>query len=164
MVWRAEKMDAYALLSLMVEARGVKPMPQIARTAKGKPWFPDRPDLHFSLSHAGGLSLCALSDRPVGVDVELVRPRKGGLPAYALSPRELAWFQERGEIWESFYTLWTMKEAKVKCTGEGIFRRPAREVEIPLLTPGETAEFQGFRFTALAGEGWRGAVCELRDS
>ena len=48
----------------------------------------------------------------------------------------------------------------MKCTGEGIFRRPAREVSVPLLMPGESGEWEGFRFTALAGEDWRGAICQ----
>ena len=164
MVWQVEKMEAYALLARMVEAGGVESPSKIARTAKGKPYFPDRPDLHFSISHTGELSLCALADRPIGADMERLGTPREGLPAYVLSPRELAWFRERGEAWADFYTLWTMKEAKVKCTGEGIFHRPVREVEIPLLTPGETAAFQGFHFTALAGEGWLGAICEKLDS
>ena len=160
MVWRVEQMEAYTLLSLMVEAEGIEPPSEIARTDKGKPYFPDRPDLHFSVSHTGDLSLCALSDRPIGADVEGIGTPREGLPAYVFSPQELDWFRGRGETWEDFYTLWTLKEAKVKCTGEGIFHRPVREVAVPLLTPGETAQFQGFHFTALAGEGWRGAVCE----
>ena len=164
MVWRAEKMEAYALLALMVEAGGVEPPPEIARTEQGKPYFPDCPNLHFSLSHSGGLSLCALNHRPVGADLEMVRSRKEGLPAYTLSQRELDWFRGRGESWADFYTLWTLKEARVKCTGEGIFHRPVREVSVPLLGPGESVEWEGFTFTALAGEGWRGAICEKLDS
>ena len=52
-----------------------------------------------------------------------------------------------------------MKEARVKCTGEGL-RRPAREIPVPLLLPGERSLWEGFLFTALAGPDWRGAVCE----
>ena len=109
MVWRVEQMEAYALLARMVEAGGVEPPSKIARTAKGKPYFPDRPDLHFSISHTGELSLCALSDRPVGADIEGIATPREGLPAYVFSPQELDWFRERGETWEDFYTLWTLK-------------------------------------------------------
>lgn len=160
MVWKVGEGDAYGLLSaLLAEERGVETLPPIARTEGGKPWFPDYPHLHFSVSRSGGLSLCALGETPLGADLERVRPRSGGLPRYALSHREYAWFQGRGGRWEDFDTLWTLKEARVKCTGEGIFHRPAREVSVPLLEPGETAEWEGFSFTALYGEGWRGAVC-----
>lgn len=161
MVWKAGEGEAYGLLSaLLAETEGMAPLPKIVRTETGKPYFPDRPDLHFSVSHSGGLSLCALADTPVGADVELVRPRSPKLPRYALSHREYAWYEGRGSRWEDFYTLWTLKEARVKCTGEGIFRRPVREVAVPLLEPGTTLEWEGYRFASLAVEGWRGGLCQ----
>lgn len=160
MVWKTGTGDPYALLAaLLRETKGVDPLPEIARTERGKPYFPHHLELHFSLSHSGDLALCALADTSVGCDMELVRPRKPGLPRYVLSNREYAWYEGRGSRWEDFYTLWTMKEARVKCTGEGLFRRPAREVSVPLPEPGESALWEGFVFTALAGEGWRGALC-----
>ena len=152
------KIDAWALLERALADRGLEQMPAVERAPGGKPYFPDRPELCFSLSHSGPWALCALGDGPVGADVETVRPRREAL-LRALSAQELAWFRGRGSRWEDFYTLWTLKEARVKCTGEGL-RRPAREIAVPLLDPGGTAEREGFRFTALAGEGWRGAVCE----
>ena len=160
MVWKAGKGDAYILLAaLLEETERMESLPPIAQKEGGKPCFPQYPHLHFSVSHSGGLSLAALGDAPLGADLERVRPRSPGLPRYALSDREYAWFQSRGGRWEDFYTLWTLKEARVKCTGEGIFRRPPRQVSVPLLEPGETGVWEGFAFTALAGEGWRGAVC-----
>ena len=160
MVWKTGTRDPYALLAaLLRETKGVDSLPEIARTAAGKPYFPGCPELHFSLSHSGPLALCALADTPIGADLELVRPRKPGLPRYVLSDREHTWYGDRGSRWEDFYTLWTLKEARVKCTGEGLFRRPARAISVPLLEPGETAPWEGFTFTALAGEGWRGALC-----
>ncbi len=161
MIWRVEQRDAYALLGRLAgEHWGLEPLPELARRPGGKPWFPTCPRCRFSLSHSGGLALCALSPREVGADLEVVRPRREGLPRYALSDREYRWFRARGGRWEDFYTLWTLKEARVKCTGEGL-RRPAREIRVPLLAPGETGSREGFTFTALAGESWRGAVCEM---
>ncbi len=160
MVWQVAESDAYALLAaLAAEVWGLRPLPAVARRPGGKPWFPAAPQRRFSLSHSGGLALCALSDREVGADVELVRPRRAGLARYVLGDREFQWFTAQGGRWEDFYTLWTLKEARAKCTGEGL-RGPAREIAVPLLEPGEQGEWEGFSFTALGGSGWRGAVCE----
>ena len=101
MVWKVGEGDPYALLgSLLLETRGVEPLPPMARMETGKPWFPDYPHLHFSVSHSGGLSLCALGEGPIGADIERVRPRSPGLPRYALDDREQAWFQSRG-LWQN---------------------------------------------------------------
>ncbi len=161
MIWKAGQGDAYGLLaSLWTQWGEAAPPPRVERRAGGKPWFPDRPDVCFSVSRSGETALCALAGHEIGADIELVRPRSAGLPRYCLGETEYAWFHARGSRWEDFYTLWTMKEARVKCTGEGIFRVSARAVAVPLCAPGERAALAGFRFIALAGENWRGAVCE----
>lgn len=158
MIWRQGTGDAYALLAALASESGISPLPELARTGRGKPYFPSRPDVRFSLSHSRTLCLCALGEAEVGADIEVIHPRRPGLPAYALDERELDWFRRRGERWEDFYALWTMKEARVKCTGEGLIV-PPREIAVPLLEAGERGEFEGFVFHALTGEGWRGAIC-----
>ena len=158
-IWKVGEGDAYALLATLLREEGMESLPRIERQEGGKPWFPERPHLHFSLSHSRGLSLCAFGEAPLGADIEVTAPRSPGLPRYALSSREYAWFQSRGGRWEDFYTLWTLKEARVKCTGEGIFRRPPRQISVPLLEPGEEGVWEGFAFTALAGADWRGGLC-----
>ena len=159
MVWTAERGDAYALLAALLAEQGISPLPPMARTQRGKPYFPGRPEVCFNLSHSHGWALCAVSEKAVGCDIEVVRPRRPGLPRHVLSGAECAWFEERGSRWEDFFTLWTLKEARVKCTGEGLVL-PARDIAVPPITPGETAELDGFTFTALEGGGWRGAVCQ----
>lgn len=160
MVWNMGEGDAYELLTaLLAEHWGVEP-PAMARRENGKPWFPGRPEIHFNVSHSGSLALCALGDRELGADIEIVRDRTNGLPRYALSDAEYDWYAARGGRWADFYTLWTLKESRAKCTGEGVLRAPVREISVPLLDVGESGDFAGFRFTALGGENWRGAVCE----
>lgn len=80
----------------------------------------------------------------MGVDVELVRPRRAGLPAYVLSPAELARFDGG---WEDFYRLWTLKESWCKREDAPLF--PPRQVETPPPCP----------HGSWAGGDWRGAVC-----
>lgn len=163
-LFACETGDARALLRRCAGAVwGLEALPELSCGDRGKPRFPARPDLCFNLSHSGPWALCALSDEAVGVDMEAVRPRRPILPPKALSEAEYAWFRARGGAWEDFYTLWTLKEARVKCLGSGL-DRPARDIAVPLLSPGESALLDGLRFTSYAGEGWRAALCSGGDT
>lgn len=151
--------EAYGRLAELLAAEyGLPGLPELERQAGGKPFFPHRPDLHFNLSHSGGLALCGVGAAPLGVDLEVVRPRRAGLARYICSPEEYAWYEELGGDWESLYTIWTLKEARVKCTGEGLRQRP-EAIAVPRLCPGQTGELEGLVFRSYAGDGWRGAVC-----
>lgn len=124
---------------------GWEALPPVERSPRGKPCFSGLDGYWFSLSHSGGLALCALSDEgPVGVDAELVRPRRAGLPGYALSADELARFDGS---WRDFYRMWTLKESWCKREDAPLF--PPRAVETPPSCP----------HRSYAGEDWEGAVC-----
>jgi len=91
---------------------------RIEKTRFGKPFFPDRPDIHFSVSHTDGAVLCAVSSGPVGCDVQIRRAISGRLPARVCAPEELLRFD--------FFELWTLKESWIKLCGR--LDRPLREV------------------------------------
>ena len=114
-----EKALARRLLALALEREyGLRGMPETAREPGGKPYFPERPDICFNLSHSHGAAVCAIHDRPVGVDVEKLRP----------APKRLA----GGLKDEAFFRLWTAKEATVKRRGEGIAALRRLEAPDPL--------------------------------
>ncbi len=119
-VYLSQEGDAYALLAKALALNGVFTLPPIQRHPGGKPYFPTMPHLHFNLSHSGALCLCALSDAPVGVDVERIRPRRAGLPRYCMEDAEYSAYLAAGEGWEEFYRIWTLKEAWAKQTGQGL--------------------------------------------
>lgn len=60
------------------EEYGLAELPKIETGEKGKPFFPDHPEIHFNLSHCKYAVACALDRAPVGVDAEalgrLLRP------------------------------------------------------------------------------------------
>ena len=102
-----EKPLAHRLLALALEREyGLHDLPETAKAPGGKPYFPDRPDVCFNLSHSHGAAVCALHDKPVGIDIEKLRP----------APKRLSDGMED----EVFFRLWTAKEATVKRRGEGI--------------------------------------------
>lgn len=120
-VFAAWGLDRYQLLSAALQkTRNLTSLPAITKTETGKPYFPQHPHLHFSLSHSGDLTVCALDDNPVGVDAELIYPRSSSLPAYALTENEYDWYKYMGADWPAFYALWTKKEAWCKYRGEGL--------------------------------------------
>lgn len=123
---------------------GWENLPPVETSARGKPFFPDFPQHWFSLSHSGGYALCALSDAgPVGVDIEVVRPHREGLPQYAFTEEELAEFDGS---WEDFARLWTRKESRCKMLDSPLY--PPRKAAVPDCPCG-----------SYAGDGWRAAVC-----
>lgn len=139
------RMLDWPLLELAArEQWGWTALPPVERSPRGKPRFAGHSGHWFSLSHSGGIALCALSSAPVGVDVERVRPRGAQLPAYVLSETERAGFDG---TWEDFYRLWTLKESWCKREDTPLF--PPREVPAPPPCPHK----------CYAGEDWRAAVC-----
>ncbi|MCI8506143.1 MAG: 4'-phosphopantetheinyl transferase superfamily protein [Lachnospiraceae bacterium] len=102
---------------------------RIARTKRGKPYFPGQPGLHFSISHSGSFWVCVFSGQAVGIDIQKHVRRKGESARAAacrlgrmaerfFHPAEAEWVLE--ESYERFFRIWTAKESFVKYTGEGI--------------------------------------------
>jgi 4'-phosphopantetheinyl transferase len=79
------------------------------------------PGLDFSLAHAAGLAVVAVSDRAVGVDVEDATAAAQPL-APALTDRERATCLSYAD----FARLWTRKEAVLKAVGKGLAIHPGR--------------------------------------
>jgi 4'-phosphopantetheinyl transferase len=121
----------------------------------GKPQIAGRSDLHFNLSHCHGLVACAVRrDGPVGIDVEFTsRPAPAEIVAHYFSAAEAAWWrvQPDSEKTRAFFALWTLKEAFIKATGEGL-RRSLQDFTVcvdrlALLPQGELAsQAQSWRF------------------
>lgn len=101
-----------------IKARSLRYIPapfEILRTENGKPYFKGDP-LFFSLSHSGGKAVYALSDRAVGVDLELFKEREHSAVLGRFSEREQA--EICGE--RDFLIHWTVREAFIKMKGETV--------------------------------------------
>ena len=103
---KARSIGAYALLRFAVSDHTEFDLDklEILTDKNGKPFVKENP-FYFSISHSGKYAVCALSDSPVGIDIELKKE---------FSPKFKDRFAEN--------TLdWTKKEAKGKLTGNGFF-------------------------------------------
>ena len=101
----------------------------VTRTQRGKPYFPDCPQIHISPSHSGDYFLCAVADFPVGADIQIHDGLPDEMPEDAeirlhriakryFTPGEAAFIQT--DTGERFFRLWTARESYVKYTGQGI--------------------------------------------
>ena len=83
----------------------------------------DKPELvdgrvHFSLSHAGRYAVLAVSENPVGVDIEpIAKPQV--LPRKMLTAEEMQWLEDHPSP-EAFCILWTRLESALKAEGCGL--------------------------------------------
>lgn len=89
--------------------------------ANGKPRLRHGRGPEFNLSHSEGLALVAVAERPVGVDVEAIRPGRDllALAERALPPEDATAVraaEESGRA-EVFYAAWARHEARLKCLG-----------------------------------------------
>ncbi|MBE6933227.1 MAG: 4'-phosphopantetheinyl transferase superfamily protein [Ruminococcaceae bacterium] len=139
------KLLAAAFLRLTGEA-----MPEIKTLPAGKPYWEDG-NLHFSLCHTRQAVFCAISDGIVGLDAEKIRPVSPAVVSRVLSPEELRQFDGSDE---GFMRLWTLKEAYVKYTGEGLHGYPNK-----LSFDGTRLMGSELFFASLRHRDWMVSIC-----
>ncbi len=81
----------------------------------------DSPGLHFNLSHSGDWILLAVSNSPIGADVEFINPDYGYQEVLAdnFSEAEISYINQESSL-ERFFMLWTRKESLTKATAKGL--------------------------------------------
>lgn len=108
---------------MIAEQYGVKEENlSFAVTGHGKPYLINSA-VHFNISHSADYVLCAVSNVPIGADIEKMKPIENRLihavctdaeENYVLNSADLLDRQRR------FFRIWTAKEAYFKCCGTGI--------------------------------------------
>lgn len=112
---------AYQLLKQgLSEVYGLTENPIFEYNEHGKPAIVGHPEIFFNLSHCKEAAVCAISDRPIGVDVESVRAFKDSLVRYTMNDAEIRQIETAEDQAVAFIKLWTMKEAALKLEGMGI--------------------------------------------
>lgn len=86
------------------------------REQGGKPHV--RGDItEFNVSHSADIVVCAVSDKPIGVDVEKIRDIDLGIANRFFTKNEIRYV---GNSIRNFFEIWTKKEAAVKRDGAGL--------------------------------------------
>jgi 4'-phosphopantetheinyl transferase len=112
---------AYLLLCQgLRELYGITEPPVFEYGPHGKPTIVGHPDIHFNLSHCREAAICVVADHPVGIDIETFREYRETLVDYVMNDDERRQIRESANPAAAFVRLWTMKEAVLKLSGEGL--------------------------------------------
>ena len=128
---RRQSLLAYRLLCQgLREEYGIMEQPTFVYNEHGKPYIIIKNEklkiknvegLHFSLSHCKEGVCCAISDKPVGIDIESAnRKISDSVIRYSMNEGEQALIRESDDPQRTFLRLWTQKEAVLKRLGTGI--------------------------------------------
>ena len=148
---RRQSASAWLLLSDMLLERGMDlALMDVNIGAQGKPMIEG---INFSLSHSGDYVLCALSDTPVGVDIQKAEARTAShverlVDRFFTEDEKLAMEKlGRGtaEYEKMFFAIFSCKEAFIKCTGEGL-SRDLRSFTVPLIRGENETDIDGVTY------------------
>ncbi|MDE7453736.1 MAG: 4'-phosphopantetheinyl transferase superfamily protein [Clostridia bacterium] len=110
-LYLTENSSVYEKIEKLLKARIAEPF-EILRTKNGKPYIGGDP-LFFSLSHSGNVALIAISDKPVGVDLEIISNKSRKVILNSFSNEERAEIESERD----FLKHWVVREAYIKMLG-----------------------------------------------
>ena len=120
---QGQKECAFSYLLLcdgLCQEYGITLQPHFLIGEHGKPTLQEFPHIHFSLSHCKTGIAVAISDAPVGIDIERIGRMNDSLAHHVLNDAEYAQVMIADNPELEFTKFWTMKEAVAKFTGLGI--------------------------------------------
>ena len=97
----------------------------------GKPYAKNLA-VEFNISHSGDMVVCAVDDKPIGIDIEHIRSINLSVAKRICTDEELLYlfghipmkqdliYTANTEILNRFFELWTAKEAYSKCVGNNL--------------------------------------------
>lgn len=103
---------------MLIDLLGISTLPDFQYNEYGKPFIPNA--LYFSISHCQHAIAVAVSEQPIGIDIESVRPFRSALIERTMNEEEQATIHRANDASRAFTALWTQKEAVVKWQGTGI--------------------------------------------
>lgn len=116
-------------------------------------------NLYFNVSHSGDWILIAVSTNPIGVDAEQINTSftYQNLLGFSFSLEEKNYIQAAAKPHQSFYKLWTRKEALLKATGKGL-------IDDLILVPGLDGVHQNPEHITGSAESWQITSFEIDEN
>lgn len=115
---RRRCLGAGLLLRKVLPMHGASPE-NVRINSEGKPVAEN---VYFNLSHSAQWVICAVGEKRVGCDIEIIAEEPKGVAERFFHQNEAEYLnscrEERRR--ETFFRLWTLKESYIKMTGEGL--------------------------------------------
>lgn len=116
--------------TVLADKLGISPhQVNIQLHPNGKPFVQSSKAVYFNLTHSADVIILAVTEEgEIGVDIEQVdREFEWMRVDSVLAPIEIEWIKENEltdpfNVYQRFFQIWTLKEAYIKCTGEGMSR------------------------------------------
>ena len=142
---RMQSFGAGLLLNRVMRKHGIS-VDTIQTDSNGKP---TAEGVCFNLSHSGTYVICAVSQKPVGCDIEQIRnaPKQIEERAFSFAERQYLKEADNDAYNREFYRIWTRKESFLKMQGTGI--------RVPL----QTLDMAGYHFKEYEIPGYQVTVC-----
>lgn len=97
---------------------------EIAYEKFGKPFLSEYPQIYFSISHCDKGCAVAMSNRPIGVDIQDIRPFSRDVAKWICCQQELSELMSCSEQEQLFAKIWAAKECYGKMIGTGLLYKP----------------------------------------
>jgi len=88
-----------------------------------KPHLRGYPNFNFNLSHSGDFVVCAIDNKPIGIDIEKIESIDHKGIAQSFFSKDEYDFISKGDLQaqvDKFYEIWTLKESYIKADGRGL--------------------------------------------
>ena len=133
----------------------------------GKPLLLEPNGIHFNISHSGSWIVCAVGNKTIGIDVEIIKPidleiaerffTRDGYISLMDQPEEMKL--------KYFYMIWTLKESYIKAEGKGLsiplntFTIRMKNNNINVITENKIKDF--YFYQSFTGDDAIYSICSL---
>lgn len=116
--------------SVLADKLGIAPYEvNLQLHPNGKPFVQGSKAVYFNLTHSADVIILAVTEEgEIGVDIERVDHEFDWTRVDSvLAPSEIEWIKgneliDPFSVYQRFFQIWTLKEAYIKCTGDGMSR------------------------------------------
>ena len=105
--------------------------PDVSVDHNGKPYLPGMQHFHFNISHSGSWVVCAVSNKPLGVDIEQSGQEMSAIVKTVYTSTEQKYLNSlpQGQQNQAALEQWVLKESFMKALGAG-FALPMQEFTV----------------------------------